>query len=107
MMMDDETNEIEIDFVELLLEEVFTDNANPEMVSALVPRAKALTLLEEDPGDASKRTFPHETVRSYFFRTKHIRLLSCARCHDRPASCPLGRRRLSHLQPVCPPEVAG
>ena len=67
MMMDDETNEIEVDFVELLLEEVFTDNANPEMVSALVPRAKALTLLEEDPGDASKRTFPHETVRSYFF----------------------------------------
>ena len=67
MMMDDETNEIEIDFVELLLDEVFTGSANPEMVSALVPRAKALTLLEEDPGDASKRTFPHETVRSYFF----------------------------------------
>ena len=67
MMMDDETNEIEIDFVELLLEEVFTGHANPEMVRALVPRAKALTLLEEDPGDASKRTFPHETVRSYFF----------------------------------------
>ena len=67
MMMDDETNEIEIDLVELLVEEVFTGHANPEMVSALAPRAKALTLLEEDPGDAGKRTFPHETVRSYFF----------------------------------------
>ena len=67
MMMDDETNEIDIDFVELLLDEVFSGSANPEMISALVPRAKALTLLEEDPGDASKRTFPHETVRSYFF----------------------------------------
>ena len=67
MMMDDETNEMEIDLVELLLEEIFTGHANPEMVRALAPRAKALTLLEEDPGDAGKRTFPHETIRSYFF----------------------------------------
>ena len=67
MMMDDETSEIEIGFVELLLEEVFTGHANPEMVKALVQRAKALALLEEEAGDGSKRSFPHETVRSYFF----------------------------------------
>ena len=67
MMMDDETNEIEVDLLELLLEEVFTGRANPEMVSALVQRAKALALLEEEAGDDNKRTFPHETVKSYFF----------------------------------------
>ena len=67
MMMDDETSEIEIDLVELLFEEVFTGHANPEMVKALVQRAKALALLEEDAGDGNKRSFPHETVRSYFF----------------------------------------
>ena len=67
MMMDDETSEIEIDLVELLLEEVFTGHANSEMVKALVQRAKALALLEEEAGDANKRSFPHETVRSYFF----------------------------------------
>lgn len=67
MMMDDETSEIEIDLVELLLEEVFTGHANSEMVKALVQRAKALALLEEETGDGSKRSFPHETVRSYFF----------------------------------------
>ena len=66
-MMDDESSEIESGFVELLLEEAFTDHANPEMVKALVQRAGALALLEEDPGDRRKRTFPHETVRSYFF----------------------------------------
>ena len=67
MMMDDETNEIEIDLVELLLIEVFGDYANPEMVSALAQRAKALALLEEGRENSDKRTFPHETVRSYFF----------------------------------------
>ena len=67
MMMDDETNEIEIGYVELLLEEVFTDQVNPEMVHALVRRAKAVALLEEVSGDHDKRRFPHETIRSYFF----------------------------------------
>ena len=67
MMMDDETNEIETDLVELLLEEVFTGQANPEMVNALVQRAGALALLEEERGGGNKRVFPHETVRSYFF----------------------------------------
>ena len=67
MMMDDETYEIETGLVELLLEEVFTGHANPEMVKALVQRAKALTLLEEVAADDNKRSFPHETIRSYFF----------------------------------------
>ena len=67
MMMDDETSAIETDLVELLIEEVFTGHANQEMVNALAQRAKALALLEEDAGDGSKRKFPHETIRSYFF----------------------------------------
>ena len=67
LMMDDETSEIETGLVELLVSEVFTDHANPEMVKALVQRAKALALLEEEAGDVNKRSFPHETVRSYFF----------------------------------------
>ena len=67
LMMDDETSEIETGLVELLVSEVFTGHANPEMVKALVQRAKALALLEEEAGDGNKRSFPHETVRSYFF----------------------------------------
>ena len=67
LMMDDETSEIETGLVELLVNEVFTGHANPEMVNALVQRAKALALLEEETGDGNKRSFPHETVRSYFF----------------------------------------
>ena len=67
VMMDDETNAIEVDLVGLLLEEVFSDHADQEMTNALVQRAGALALLEEDAGDRSRRSFPHETVRSYFF----------------------------------------
>lgn len=67
MMMDDETDEIEIGYVEMLIEEAFADEVNPETVRALFPRAKALALLEEVPGDHNKRKFPHETIRSYFF----------------------------------------
>ena len=67
MMMDDETNEIETDLVELILEEVFTGHANREMVNALAQRAGALALLEVEKGGGNKRTFPHETIRSYFF----------------------------------------
>ena len=67
LMLDDETDEIEVGLVELLLEEVFRDHANPEMIHSLVQRARTLTLLEEDKGDSNRRTFPHETVRSYFF----------------------------------------
>ena len=67
MMMDDETDEIEEEFVGLLVEEVFDGHAEPEMVKALAQRAQALALLEENSGDTRKRSFPHETVRSYFF----------------------------------------
>ena len=67
MMMDDETSEIETGLVELILEDAFTDHANREMVNALVQRAGALALLEEEKGGGNTRTFPHETVRSYFF----------------------------------------
>ena len=67
MMMDDETNEIEVDWLGLFVEEEFGEHVSPEMVKALVQRAQALALMEEDAGDARKRSFPHETVRSYFF----------------------------------------
>lgn len=67
LMMDDETNEIDIHVLALLVHEVFGDHADEEMVSALAQRADAMVLLEESPGDRSKRSFPHETVRSFFF----------------------------------------
>ena len=67
MMMDDETNEIEADWLGLFVEEEFAEHVSPEMVKALAQRAQALALMEEDAGDARKRSFPHETVRSYFF----------------------------------------
>ena len=67
MMMDDETSVIDVDLVGLVIEEIFTDHADAEMVNALAQRAGALALLEETAGDNGKRSFPHETVRSYFF----------------------------------------
>lgn len=67
MMMDDETNATDVELVGLVIEEVFTDRADAETVSALAQRANALALLEETADDAGKRSFPHETVKSYFF----------------------------------------
>ena len=67
MMMDDETDALDMDLVGLVIEGVFTDQADAETVKALAQRAGALALLEETPGDGGKRSFPHETVRSYFF----------------------------------------
>ena len=67
MMMDDETDGVEQEWLGLLIEEVFTGHVNPEMVKALSQRAHALALLEEDAGDSRTRSFPHETIRSYFF----------------------------------------
>ena len=67
MMMDDETDAVDVDLVGLVIEEVFTDHADAETVNALAQRAGALALLEETAGDGGKRSFPHETVRSYFF----------------------------------------
>ena len=69
MMMDDETSAMDVDLVRLVIEEVFTGEADAETVKALAQRAGALALLEEKEtaGDGGKRSFPHETVRSYFF----------------------------------------
>ncbi len=67
MMVDDETATVEVGLLELLVEEVFSGYADQEMINALVQRAGALALLEKDAGEDSKRSFPHETVRSYFF----------------------------------------
>ena len=67
MMMDDETNATDVALVGLVIEEVFTNHADAETANALAQRAGALALLEETADDAGKRSFPHETVRSYFF----------------------------------------
>ena len=67
MMMDDETNEIEAEWLGLFVEEEFGEHVSPEMVKALAQRAQAFALMEEGAGDDRKRSFPHETVRSYFF----------------------------------------
>ena len=67
MMMDDETNDIDADLVGLLVEEAFAEHANRELVNALAQRARTLALLEESAGESRMRSFPHETVKSYFF----------------------------------------
>ena len=67
MMMDDETNDIDVDFLGLLVEEAFSPHASRELVNALAQRAHALALLEESPDNPRMRSFPHEMVRSYFF----------------------------------------
>ena len=67
MMMDDETDVVDQEWLALLIEEAFADHADPELVKALAQRAHALALLEEEAGDPRSRSFPHETVRSYFF----------------------------------------
>ena len=67
MMMDDESNDIDVELLGLLVEEIFGQHANQETVYALVQRAHALALMEENPDNSRTRSFPHETVRSYFF----------------------------------------
>ena len=67
MMMDDETSTVEVEIVGLLIEEAFADHADQEMINALVQRAGTLGLLEKHRGEDNTRSFPHETVRSYFF----------------------------------------
>ena len=67
MMMDDETNDIDVELLGLLVEETFGGHADRELVNALAQRAHALALLEESTGNPRMRSFPHETVRSYFF----------------------------------------
>ena len=67
MMMDDETNDIDVDLLGLLVEEIFAGHGSRELVNALAQRAHALALLEESTDNPRMRSFPHETVRSYFF----------------------------------------
>ena len=67
VMVDDETNTIDVDLVALLIDEVFSGHADSEMTSSLVQRAGTLALLEESADESTRRSFPHETVRSYFF----------------------------------------
>ena len=67
MMMDDETNDIDVELLGLLVAETFTGHANRELVNALAQRAHALALLEESTDNPRMRSFPHETVKSYFF----------------------------------------
>ena len=65
--MDDETSIVEVEIVGILIEEAFADYADREMINALVQRAGTLGLLEKQRGEENTRSFPHETVRSYFF----------------------------------------
>ena len=67
MMLDDETNEIDIELLGLLVEETFGEHANRELVNALGQRAHALALLEENTNNSRMRSFSHETIRSFFF----------------------------------------
>ena len=67
VMMDDETSIVEVEIVGILIEEAFADYADREMINALVQRAGTLGLLEKQRGEENTRSFPHETVRSYFF----------------------------------------
>ena len=67
MMMDDETSDIDVEFLALLVEEAFAGHADRELVNALAQRAHALALLEEGIDNPRMRSFPHETVKSYFF----------------------------------------
>ena len=76
MMMDDETDSIEIDFLKLITEEVFADNLNNETVEAIRNRADTLAMLEQRSGEEERRVFSHETIKSYFFCKKHHSLSS-------------------------------
>ena len=67
VMMDDETSIVEVEIVGILIEEAFAEHADKEMIGALVQRAGTLGLLEKHRGEENTRSFPHETVRSYFF----------------------------------------
>ncbi len=75
MMMDDETDSIEIDLLKLIVEEVFTGNLNSETVEAIQNRADTLAMLEQRSGEEERRVFSHETIKSYFFAKSIIRYL--------------------------------
>ena len=89
IMMDDETSIVEVEIVGLLIEETFADYADQELINALVQRAGTLGLLEKQ-GEDGTRSFPHETVRSYFFAQN---ICECFAAHGPPVGLhrvPLG-----------------
>ena len=90
IMMDDETSIVEVEIVGLLIEETFADYADQELINALVQRAGTLGLLEVHRGEDGTRSFPHETVRSYFFAQN---ICECFAAHGPPVGLhrvPLG-----------------
>ena len=74
MMMDDESDSIDVELLRLIAEEVFVD-LNEETKKSLVQRVESFALFEKrkpsDLGDDGVRVFPHETIRSYFY-SKHL-----------------------------------
>ena len=67
MMMDDESNHIEIDLLRLLAEEAFSGRMDDETARALAERVETLSLLEKDVDNEYARVFPHENIKSFFF----------------------------------------
>ena len=68
IMMDDETDSIEIGLLKLLVEEIFLEHLDKETVDAIKNRADTLAMLERGViGEEDRRKFPHEAIRSYFF----------------------------------------
>lgn len=67
IMMDDETDSIEVDLLALIIEETFTGELNKEAIEAIKNRAGTLAMLEQDKADPNSRVFPHEAIKSYFF----------------------------------------
>ena len=65
-MMDDETDSIEIELLERIVEEAFNE-LDEETINAVKGRAGALAMLEQDKADPNSRMFPHEVIKSYFF----------------------------------------
>ena len=67
MMMDDETDSIDIGLLELIVEDVLTGKLDKETVDAIRYRAGTLAMLEQSSGEEDRRVFPHEVIKSYFF----------------------------------------
>ena len=66
-MMDDETDSIEIELLEMIVEEAFNEELDGERVNAIKNRAGTLAMLEQGKADPDFRMFPHEVIKSYFF----------------------------------------
>ena len=71
MMMDDESDRIDVEFLRLIAEEVFEGHLNEETKKSLSQRVESFALFEIDSNDDGVRIFPHEIIRSYFY-SKHI-----------------------------------